>query len=213
MKTFRNNHPQRTYVGQRKSNYQHYRQQLAEDFNHRCGYTDSRDIWWGAAGFEIDHFAPLKPKIKDAIKLAKFTSLKTEYKNLVYSCPQINRAKSNDWASDDPDITILEDIGYYDPCQDFNVYFYRTDSGQIMPHDDPVAAYMWNKLKLYLKRYEFCWKLDQLHDRKTELRRLHKLPGLPEESKADIERAVYNLDDEFTKYLEYLTGNYSEITN
>lgn len=210
MKMFRNSNPQRTYAGSRKTNYQDYRDLLAEDFNHRCGYTDCRDMWW-AGGFQIDHFAPQKPKIKDPVKLAKFADLETEYGNLVYACPQINRAKSNDWVTDDPEKPRTESMGYYDPCLDFNEYFERTDNGGIMPKTDPIAEYMWRKLKLYLRRYEFFWRLDQLHDRKVELHRLHDLPGLPDVDKKDIEQAVFNLDKEFTSYLQYLSGNYSQI--
>jgi len=210
MKTFRNSHPQRTYSGTRKTNYQDYRTQLAEDFNHRCGYTDCRDMWW-AGGFQIDHFAPQKPKVTDPAKLAKFTDLETDYRNLVYACPQINRAKSNDWATDDPEKSTNEVMGYYDPCQDFNVYFERTDTGGIMPKTDPIAEYMWRKLKLYLRRYEFFWRLDQLHDRLIELHRLHDLSGLPDESRQEIVQAVFDLDKEFTSYLQYLSGNYNQI--
>jgi len=167
-------------------------------------------MWW-AGGFQIDHFAPQNPKINDAVKLAKFSDLETEYQNLVYSCPQINRAKSNDWATDDPEVPTTEAMGYYDPCQDFNEYFERTDSGGIIPKADPIAEYMWRKLKLYLRRYEFFWRLDQLHDRLIELHRLHDLPGLPDESKQEIVNAVFDLDKEFTSYLQYLSGNYSQI--
>ena len=77
MKTFRSSHPQRTYSGPRKTNYQSYREQLARDFNHRCGYTDCRDMWW-AGGVQIDHFAPQKPNIKDAAKAA-IDAGKTKY--------------------------------------------------------------------------------------------------------------------------------------
>lgn len=210
MKTFRSSSPQRTYTGLQKSNYQDYREHLAQDFNHRCGYTDCRDMWW-AGGFQIDHFAPQKPKITDAGKLAKFTALESVYGNLVYACPQINRAKSNDWATDDPEKPTTESMGYYDPCLDFNEYFERTDSGGIVPKADPVAEYMWRKLKLYLRRYEFFWRLDQLHDRKVELHRLRNLPGIPDAEKRDIVQAIVDLDDEFTSYLQYLSGNYSQI--
>lgn len=210
MKTFRSQHPQRTYSGRKKTNYRDYHATLAEDFNHRCAYTDCRDYWWGD-GFNIDHFAPREPGIEDVAKRAKFMALENDYANLVYACPQVNRAKSNDWPSDDPMVPIVGEQGYLDPCMDFNEYFERTDTGGIIPKDDPIARYMWRKLKLYLKRYELYWRLDQLHDQKLELHRLRRLPQLSDAHRQEIERTVTDLDEAYTSYIEYFAGNYRSI--
>ena len=56
---FRNMTPQRTCT-KKRTDYHAYKAFLAEDFNHRCGYTDCSDHWFGGKrNFQIDH---LKPK-------------------------------------------------------------------------------------------------------------------------------------------------------
>jgi hypothetical protein len=211
MKTFRNNHPQRTYTGTQKAHYRDYKDELRKDFHGRCGYTDCLDIWWGD-GFNVDHFAPRKPKVINPIKLAKFTAKEHIYSNLVYACPQVNRAKSNDWASDDPDTFAAEDKGYLDPCTfDFNDYFERTDSGGIIPKDNPIARYMWAKLKLYLKRYELYWRLEQIIDRLERLTNMRSRLTLPAGIETELLRGIADLTQEHIKYLKYLQVNYPEI--
>jgi len=210
MKTFRSKHPSRTYTGPKKSSYGDYRADLARDFNGRCGYTDCSHAWWGG-GFHIDHFAPKKPKIADPTQLAKFHALENEYSNLVYACPQVNRAKWNDWASNDPAVPVVDDKGYLDPCMDFNQYFERTDSGGIMPKDDPIAKYMWEKLKLYLFRYELYWRMEQLASRLDQLQKFRTLPKLPQNVQLEILTAIADLASEHRSYFQYLETNYAEI--
>jgi uncharacterized protein (TIGR02646 family) len=70
------------------SNYRSFKKHLENDFNNRCGYCDDPDSYYGQEiSYHIDHF---KPK-------SEFPELEVEYKNLVYSCPYCNRAKSNKW--------------------------------------------------------------------------------------------------------------------
>lgn len=210
MKAFRSKHPTRTYTGTPKAKYSDYHNELREDFNHRCGYTDCSDKWW-QDGFHIDHFAPKKPRIKDAAKKTKFALLEHEYSNLVYACPQINRAKKNDWPSDDPSITEKDGKGYIDPCNDFNLYFERTDTGGIVPKDNPSAIYMWNKLKLYLLRYELYWRMEQLAIKKERLSVLSRTVNLPAEIAPEVLSAMNDLEAEYNKYEKYLDINYREI--
>lgn len=81
--------PKRTCTKNR-ANYNAYKTFLAEDFNHRCGYTDCSDYWFGGKRtFQIDHFKPE----------SKYPELKNEYSNLVYCCSYVNRAK---WDDDNP---------------------------------------------------------------------------------------------------------------
>ena len=55
---FRHIAPQRTCT-KKKANYNAYKDFLAEDLNHRCGYTDCADYWFGGKRcFQIDHFKP-----------------------------------------------------------------------------------------------------------------------------------------------------------
>jgi hypothetical protein len=211
MRVFRNNHPQRKYTGKPKPHYDDYRQILREDFNGRCGYTDCLDIWWGDS-FHIDHFAPKKPNIKDPVKLEKFANKEHLYTNLVYACPPVNRAKGNDWPSDDPDIHSFGNRGYLDPSvTNFNDYFERTDAGGIVHKENPIAEYMWNRLKLYLKRYEIYWRVEQIIDRKRKLHDLRDKVNLPIEIKRDIETGLADLDREHMKYFEYLQVNFLEL--
>jgi len=212
MKLFRDVWPKRNYSGVRRNNYKDYKDVLRQDFNGRCGYTHCLDIWWGD-NFHIDHFAPQKPKIIDPVKLAKFTELEHEYSNLVYACPQVNLAKRNDWASDDPSISIHNDCGYLDPCNvDLNEYFERSDSGGIIPKDNPIAKYMWVKLKLYFKRYELYWRIEQIIKRLDQLNSLRRRLTLPTEIEREVLEGIADLTEEHIKYLKYLQVEYPNIT-
>lgn len=211
MKQFRNNHPQRKYTGTPKTRYSDYRDDLRNDFNQRCGYTDCLDMWWGS-GFQVDHFAPQKPKLNDPAKEALFLAKQHSYENLVYACPQVNRAKSNDWASDDPDIAIFEEKGYLHPCDvNFNDYFERTDLGGIVPKDNPVARYMWSKLRLYLKRYELYWRLDQIIEKLERLIILKDTVSLPDEIRTEALAGIAELVEEQLKYFRYLRVNHPTV--
>jgi hypothetical protein len=77
MKPFRDFAPARTYTV-KHSYYPDYKVPLSKDFNHRCGYTDCSDSWFGGKdNFHIDHFIPWK-------KHLDIPGLKTDYSNLVY---------------------------------------------------------------------------------------------------------------------------------
>jgi hypothetical protein len=206
MKPFRNTHPRRTYAGPAKAHYSLYREELARDFNNRCAYTDCSSMWW-ADGFHIDHFAPKKPKVSDPARQQSFKDREHLYTNLVYACPQVNRAKGNDWPSEDPDVSIVGERGYFDPCSNFNDYFERTDSGAIVPKDNPVAAYMWKRLKLYLKRYELYWRIEQIIIRLRELERLRTCLTLPAAIRVEVLESIADLTAEHTRYLGYLEVN------
>ncbi|EKD86163.1 MAG: hypothetical protein ACD_37C00436G0003 [uncultured bacterium] len=207
MKPFRDKHPRRTYVGPARTHYRDYKADLERDFNGRCAYTDCSHIWW-ADGFHIDHFAPKKPKVTNPARLQSFQDREHVYENLVYACPQVNRAKGNDWPSEDPNVSIVDDHGYFDPCSDFNLYFERTDGGGILPKDYPVANYMWKKLRLYLKRYELYWRIEQIIIRMRELERLRSSLNLPSAMRTEVLESIADLTAEYTKYLSYLDVNY-----
>lgn len=209
MKPFRNKHPQRSYTGTPKTDYKEYRPELRNDFGGRCAYTDCSDEWW-ADGLHIDHFAPWRPRV-DSSKKAAFENLKHNYNNLVYACPQVNRAKGNDWPSDNPEVAVVDDKGYLDPCNnDLNEYFERTDSGGILAKNHPVARYMWRRLKLYSRRYEVYWRIEQIRDR---LRRMKELQAkdLPAPLRQEILEGKSELTDELTAYLDYLRTNHSYL--
>ncbi len=192
---FREKSPERTYTGNELSPYSKYKSFLAKDFNRRCGYTDCPDFWFGGKQtFHIDHFAPK----------SKFDGLEKKYSNLVYSCSYVNRAKSDDWPSDDSSVSIVNGEGYMDPCDiDYNDHFYRDDEGKIKPQaNSEVANYMYRKLKLYLRRYSIIWKLEQIDERIKEIVKL--LPGDVSDTDTKLLVVLAELTREFSKYKEYL---------
>lgn len=169
------------------ANYRSYKQYLADDFNNRCGYTDSPDFWFGGKGsFHIDHFKPL----------SKNTELETDYSNLVYCCSYVNILKSNDEGD------------YIDPCDvDFNEHFERDSGGAIIPKESSKQAkYMYRKLKLGLVRYKIIWKLDQIYDRLLKLQEKINDPANVK-IKTDLRIIHSELAEEFTDYLRYLKVN------
>lgn len=132
--------------------YNSFKPFLATDFNYRCGYTDCSDFWFGGkSNFHIDHFIPWKNH-------PDLPNLKNSYSNLVYCCSFVNILKSND------------ETDYLDPCNtDYNDHFYRNLNGEIRPNPKSKSAiYMYDKLKLYMQRYQIIWMLDNLFN-KVEL--------------------------------------------
>lgn len=188
--------PKRTYNGDDLSPYQLYKKILAKDFNNRCGYSDCPDFWFGGIStFHIDHFAPI----------SQFPHLKEKYSNMVYSCSYVNRAKSNDWKSNNETTPIVDGKGYLDPVNnDFNEHFYRDISGNIIPKDDSTAAqYMHKKMKLYLKRYSVIWTLDLIHQKIKLLNERIKL-SKDDLKKKELYAVLGELSSEFFEYLGYL---------
>lgn len=209
MKEFRSQHPVRSTSVPARANYRDYREQLAIDFNGKCGYTDCHHRWFGVK-FQVDHFAPQHPDVPDDKKQA-FTDLSSSYDNLVYACPQVNNAKSNDWASELPTQPILNGKGYFDPCMDFNEHFYRTDGGGILPKEnDEVALYMWKKLKLYLRRYEVYWRLELLYTNLQKLKAI-KESSLDTTELNEVNSAMADLATELINYFEYLGVDHNSI--
>jgi hypothetical protein len=180
MKPFRIIAPERTYIG-KHTNYRDYKLYLAEDFNHKCGYTDCSDVWFGGRNnFHIDHFIPWKKHEDKPL-------LKTDYSNLVYCCSYVNIAKSDD-----------EGL-YLDPCNvDYNLHFQREDDGRIIPLTES-AKYMYTKMKLFLERYHIIWLLDQLDDK------MNRLHAIIDETNNENAKSIYmQLSFAFNNYRKYL---------
>lgn len=138
---FREQRPQRTFM-RHYTDYHKYKEHLALDFNHRCGYTNCVDRWFGGQRtFQIDHFKPH----------SVYPNLKTEYGNLVYCCSYVNRLKSND-----------DDVKYLDPCnEDYNIHFGRSHDGRIYGKTT-CGKFMTQKLSLNLARYALIWNIERL---------------------------------------------------
>ncbi len=172
---FRNISPKRTCT-KKRSKYNAYKPFLAEDFNHKCGYTDCSDYWFGGQRcFQIDHFKPKE----------KYPLLVNEYSNLVYCCSYVNRAKWDD-----------DNANYLDPCSvDYNKHFERDNRGFITAISTQ-AQYMVDHLQLNLFRYAICWNLDRLREK---INILKKVATTSEEK--DLLLSLYA---EYDKYEDYL---------
>lgn len=161
------------------SDYHKYKQYLASDFHHKCGYTDCSEMWFGGKrSFQIDH---LKPE-------SKYPELVNEYSNLVYCCSYVNRAKWDDDSSN-----------YLDPCQvDYNDHFERDYRGFIVPKS-LQGKYMVEHMQLGLFRYAIIWNLDRLTDR---IKKLQKVTHTRE-----VKELLGELCIEYFKYTQYLAAN------
>ncbi len=170
------------------TDYRRYKEFLQNDFNHRCGYTDAPDIWFGGKNaFHIDHFVPWKNHPTKPF-------LKTDYNNLVYCCSYVNILKSNDEGN------------YLDPCDnDLNEHFYRDAYGHIFPRkDSPQAIYMYHKLQLGMERYAIIWSLSSLYEKMERLKfAINKIPDGNKKNKAL--KIMGELAMEFIDYLKYLS--------
>ncbi len=188
-KQFRENHPARKYNGN-YATYRSYKPHLASDFSNRCGYTDCPDFWFGGTNnFHIDHFIPWKT-------YPDLPNLKTDYQNLIYCCSYVNILKSNDEGD------------YIDPCnEDFNNHFSRDDLGNILPNPESVQAnYMYKKLRLYMKRYQIIWMLDNFFTKLSLLKQ--KIENTGDEQKRKDRLCLFGeLSMEMVGYLEYLKKN------
>ena len=169
------------------SKYTAYKLHLAKDFNNRCGYTDCSDFWFGGRNnFHIDHFIPWK-------KHPENPGLKLSYANLVYVCSYVNISKSDDEGD------------YMDPCNtDFNLHFERDEFGNILPlAASKEANYMHRKLKLYLKRYQIIWMLENIESKMNRIQSaIDKIKD--EKLKADLVVLQAGLAAHMLQYLKYL---------
>lgn len=67
------------------AHYEAYRDWLRDEFSFRCAYCLMREKWLrGGLGFQIDHCRPQ----------TRHPARTLDYRNLVYTCPWCNRAKS-----------------------------------------------------------------------------------------------------------------------
>jgi len=74
-------------------------------------------------------------------------------------------SKSDDWPCLGTRLTHSNGQGYIDPCDiDFASQFERHDDGRIKPTTE-VGKYMFQQLKLGLRRHELIWLLGQLQEK------------------------------------------------
>ena len=194
---FRDRVPVRSTVPAR-ANFRDYKGQLRDDFNLRCGYCDSVDIYFGGTrGAQIDHFAPK----------SKFPALTNQYSNLVYSCPICNRAKWDKWLGNDPTVSNNGEQGFVDPCcTDFDRHLARRNSGEIVPRTR-LGEYMVQHLNLRLQRHKFIWQVEKLD---SLVARLLELKPLVERSSPRYTELLEAIPDLVAMYREYRHHAYAE---
>jgi len=160
-----------------KEDYHAYREQLASDFNHRCGYCDDRDVP-RVASFEIDHFVP---QTVDSSKV-------TDYANLVYACKSCNNAKRAKWPTRDKDIPNNGKVGWIDPCsKDYEDQFERLEDGKIHPLTE-LGTWMYDNLKLWKKQHEILWNSERLEANIKKFEILFDEGLFPDEQKDSLIR-------------------------
>lgn len=138
------------------TNYHSYKKHLAEDFQHRCAYCNLLDTEV-TSHFEIDHFVP-QAEIK---KHPSCSHLVNDYKNLVYSCGNCNREKS-DIFEGNLETNPYENNRFYDPEKvDYNTIFFRNKCGSICSNDSKGKS-MIVDLKLYRPIHNIAWICEQL---------------------------------------------------
>lgn len=98
---------------EQQSNYQNYKENLRIDFWFSCSYCSVTELEASGFGFQIDHYIP------ESID----SSLKNDYRNLMYSCQRCNSAKSDTYPPEDArkDGWRFIKIDEEDPSYHFNL--------------------------------------------------------------------------------------------
>ena len=166
------------------ASYTLFKPYIREDFNKRCGYCDDLDIYHGGVrGYQIDHFRPHS--------ISKFTHLKEEYSNLIYSCSFCNRAKSNKWKDKE---------GFIDPCdEEYDNHLERNNRGQIKCKSEQ-GRYIHTNLNLYLKRHELLWIIEELEEQSIEINSYLDSLGEGHDLELKILREFRNIQNKIKEY-------------
>lgn len=153
--------PVRSYSGEKWRTNSSNKQRLVIDFEHRCAYCDDHDQYIGGYNaYHVEHFAPKE----------KFGHLEFIYDNLLYSCPYCNISKSNKWVSNEPHIHIVGNKGFVDPCtDDYYTHLQRDDDGKVI-FTSEIGQYIYEELKLYLKRHQILFNLEKVRTKKKLLK-------------------------------------------
>lgn len=149
--------PVRSYTGEKWKTNKTNKKYLAVDFKNRCAYCDDCDkIYGGYNLYHVEHFAPKE----------KFPQLEFNYDNLLYACSYCNVSKSDDWPSDSPTTNVVGSCGYIDPCLDeFYKHLDRNDKTGEIYYKTELGQYMYNHLRLYLKRHAIIYMMDRLQEK------------------------------------------------
>lgn len=174
-----------------QANYRAYKEDLRRDFSSRCGYCDALDEFFGGIrGYQIDHFAPK----------SLFPEWLLEYRNLVYSCPFCNRAKSNKWVGKDRSTPNDGLNGFVDPCDpDLDNHIERDSHGRIRAKTS-LGRYMITNLNLTLIRHQFVWQTQKLDELLGELLELEARLSADTEHYRSVLQEIVRVTREYREY-------------
>lgn len=187
--------PNRSHHGECWKTMAINKEHLKEDFNHKCAYCDDHDWYYGGSdNYHVDHFAPK----------AKFKHLEYNYDNLLYACPFCNRAKSDKWVGRDESETIVGDCGFIDPCTpEYLKHLERNKNGEIVPKSD-IGNYMYKELKLYLDRHRICFIIEQIAEKRKQLKsKCDELIASGNDA-SKLETAYHEVNEALCNYYEIL---------
>lgn len=184
--------PVRSYTGEKWTTNTTNKKYLAKDFKHRCAYCDDLDnIYNGQSSYAVEHFAPK----------GKFPQLKYTYDNLLYACRFCNTSKGDDWPSKFHTVNVVGDCGYIDPCtREYYKHLDRDNNTGCIYYKTELGKYMYEHLKLYLKRHSAIFMMEKLvakHDELNESIAKDIKKGIDVSAK---KQALLALDNEFFSY-------------
>lgn len=184
--------PVRSYTGEKWITNTTNKKYLAIDFNHRCAYCDDLDsAYGGQASYDVEHFAPK----------GKFPQLKYTYDNLLYACRFCNTSKSDDWPSDSSSINVVGECGYIDPCTDeYYKHLDRDDNTGCIYYKTELGKYMYEHLKLYLKRHSAIFMVEKLYKKREELKDSIEKDAEKGVDVSTKQQTLIALDNEFFSY-------------
>jgi uncharacterized protein (TIGR02646 family) len=187
--------PIRSYSGEVWRTNSSNKRRLAEDFDNKCAYCDDVDIYSGGYNvYHVEHFAP-KEKFKD---------LEFTYDNLLYSCPFCNISKSNKWVGRTSNENVIGDKGFVDPCTDeYDKHLERDIQGKII-YKTLLGQYMYEELKLYLKRHRIFYNLEKIRLKKNLLKEKIAEKKRNNEDCVDLEAFYKELCVVFCEYYDLI---------
>lgn len=188
--------PVRSYTGEQWKTNKTNKKYLAIDFDHRCAYCDDLDsVYAGRESYAVEHFAPKE----------KFPKLEYTYDNLLYACRFCNTFKSDDWPSDSPTVNIVGDRGYIDPCtNEYYEHLDRDENTGCIYYKTEIGKYMYEHLRLYLKRHSIIFMVEKLEEKRTELKASIDNDIEKGFDVSKKEQALFILDNEFFSYYSQL---------
>lgn len=146
---------------------QKYRSYLHRDFHGRCCYCNMPEALV-TVSYHVEHFVP--EKIFKGIR----DELRTDYNNLMWSCPKCNLSKGDKYQGDIFDQSKIENALFYNPAEtDYSDIFYRNELGSI-DSDDSKGREMIKMLKLYRPVHNLAWLLERLEKLCDQLKEQQK---------------------------------------